>query len=297
MKTLRALIRRNVKLFFNDKGAFFTSLVTPLILIMLFITFLGEVYRDAFVSAIPEGVTVAKSLENAFVHGWLFSSLLGVCTVTISFCSNLLMVSDKVNGSRSDIDVSPVSPTVLSLSYYIASAISTLIICLVALVICFIIMAFSGWYLSAYDAIMTVFDTVLLVLFGTSLSSIINRFLSTQGQISAVGTIVSSVYGFICGAYMPISEFAPAIGTFISLLPGTYGTSLLHLHLMQGVYKELDGKIPSEAIEGLKTAFDAKPEFFGHNLNEGTMFAILIGSVIVLTTVYVLLCKKKAKKK
>lgn len=296
MKTLRALIRRNVKLFFNDKGAFFTSLITPLILIMLFITFLGEVYRDAFISSIPEGVTVAKSLENAFVNGWLFSSLLGVCTVTISFCSNLLMVSDKVNGSRSDLDVSPVSGTVLSLSYFIASAISTLIICLIALAVCFTIMASTGWYLSAYDAIMTVFDTVLLVLFGTSLSSIINHFLSTQGQISAVGTIVSSVYGFICGAYMPISEFAPAIRTFISLLPGTYGTSLLHLHLMQGVYTELDGKIPSEAIEGLKTAFDSKPEFFGHNLNEGTMFAILIGSVAVLTTVYVIICRKRIKK-
>ena len=296
MKTLRALIRRNVKLFFNDKGAFFTSLITPLVLIMLFITFLGEVYRDAFVSAIPEGVTVAKSLENAFVNGWLFSSLLGVCTVTISFCSNLLMVSDKVNGSRSDIDVSPVSPTVLSLSYFIASAISTLIICLVALTVCFTIMAFSGWYLTAYDAIMTIFDTVLLVLFGTSLSSIINHFLSTQGQISAVGTIVSSVYGFICGAYMPISEFAPAIRTFISLLPGTYGTSLLHLHLMQGVYKELDGKMPSEAIEGLKTAFDAKPDFFGHNLNEGAMFAILIGSVSLLIAAYILICRKRIRK-
>lgn len=296
MKTLRALIRRNVKLFFNDKGAFFTSLITPLILIMLFITFLGEVYRDAFASAIPEGVTISKSLENAFVNGWLFSSLLGVCTVTISFCSNLLMVQDKVNGSRSDIDVSPVSTTVLSLSYYAASAISTLIICFLALAVCFTIMAFTGWYLSFYDALMTVLDTVLLVLFGTSLSSIISHFLSTQGQMSAVGTIVSSVYGFICGAYMPISEFAPAIRTFISLLPGTYGTALLHLHLMQGVYKELDGKIPREAIEGLKTAFDAKPEFFGHNLSEGIMFAILIGSVIALTAVYVIICRKQTKK-
>ncbi len=296
MKTLRALIRRNVKLFFNDKGAFFTSLITPLILIMLFITFLGEVYRDAFASAIPEGVTIAKSLENAFVNGWLFSSLLGVSTVTVSFCSNLLMVSDKVNGSRNDLDVSPVSGTVLSLSYFIASAISTIIICIVALAVCFTIMAFTGWYLSAYDAVMTVIDTVLLVLFGTSLSSIINHFLSTQGQISAVGTIVSSTYGFICGAYMPISEFAPAIRTFISLLPGTYGTSLLHLHLMQGVYSELDGKIPNEAIEGLKTAFDAKPEFFGIDLTEGVMFAILIGSVAVLTTVYVMICRKRIRK-
>ena len=296
MKTMRALIRRNVKLFFSDKGTFFTSLITPLILIMLFITFLGEVYRDAFISAIPEGITVSKSLENAFVNGWLFSSLLGVSTVTVSFCSNLLSVSDKVNGSRTDLDVSPVSSTVLSLSYFIASAISTLIICLTALAVCFTIMAFSGWYLTAYDAIMTVVDTVLLVLFGTSLSSIITHFLSTQGQISAVGTVVSSTYGFICGAYMPISEFAPPIRAFISLLPGTYGTSLLHLHMMQGVYKELDGKIPKEAIEGLKSAFDAKPEFFGHDLREGTMLAIIVGSVALLITAYVIICRKQIKK-
>ncbi len=297
MKTARALIRRNVKLFFCDKGMFFTSMVTPLILIMLFITFLGEVYRDAFLSAIPEGMSLSKSLENAFVNGWLFSSLLGVCTVTVSFCSNLLMVQDKVNGSREDLNVSPVSSTVLSLSYFAASAISTLIICLSALAVCFTILAFTGWHLSLYDAVMTVLDTVLLVLFGTSLSSIISHFLTTQGQMSAVGTIVSSVYGFICGAYMPISEFAPAIRTFISLLPGTYGTSLLHLHLMQGVYSELDGKIPAEAIEGLKVAFDAKPEFFGTNLGEGAMLAILSGSVLALTTVYVLICRKKVRRK
>ena len=30
--------------------------------------------------------------------------------------------------------------------------------------------------------------------------------LTTQGQLSAVGTIVSAGYGFICGAYMPISN-------------------------------------------------------------------------------------------
>ncbi len=297
MKTARALIRRNVKIFFCDKGMFFNSMVTPLILIMLFITFLGEVYRQGFASAIPEGIRVAKSLENAFVNGWLFSSLLGVCTVTVSFCSNLLMVQDKVNGSRDDLNVSPVSPSTLSLSYFAASAISTSIICLIALAVCFVIMAFTGWYLSLYDVVMTVLDTILLVLFGTSLSSIISHFLTTQGQMSAVGTVVSSVYGFICGAYMPISEFSPAIRTLISFLPGTYGTSLLHLHLMQGVYSELDGKIPTESIEGLKAAFDAKPEFFDTALSEWTMVAILAGSVALLTAIYVIICRKKVKKK
>ena len=296
-KTTLSLIRRNVKLFFADKGMFFTSLVTPLILIMLFITFLGQVYHDAFRSAIPEGITVSGGLENAFVNGWLFSSLLGVCTVTVSFCSNLLMVQDKVNGSRGDLDVSPVPGSCLAVAYFAASAVSTLIICLTAIFICFGILAFTGWYLSVSDAVLAIIDTVLLVLFGTSLSSVISHFLSTQGQMSAVGTIISSVYGFICGAYMPISEFAPAIRNLISLLPGTYGTALLHRHFMNGVYRELDGIVPAPVLDGLKEAFDSKIALFGKIVPEWAMFLIIGLSVALLSTTYVIVSGRKTRRK
>ena len=40
MRTLTILIKRNVKLFFKDKGMFFTSLITPIILLVLYSTFL-----------------------------------------------------------------------------------------------------------------------------------------------------------------------------------------------------------------------------------------------------------------
>ena len=36
MTGLGALIRRNCKLFFKDKGMFFTSLITPVILLVLY---------------------------------------------------------------------------------------------------------------------------------------------------------------------------------------------------------------------------------------------------------------------
>ena len=48
MNDLKALIKRNTKLFFKDKGTFFTSLITPLILLFLYVCFLGNVYRDSF---------------------------------------------------------------------------------------------------------------------------------------------------------------------------------------------------------------------------------------------------------
>ena len=55
MRVLCALIKRNTRLFFKDKGMFFTSLITPVILLVLYATFLGNVYRDSFLSALPPG--------------------------------------------------------------------------------------------------------------------------------------------------------------------------------------------------------------------------------------------------
>ena len=40
MKTIAALIKRNVKMYFKDKGMFFSSLITPVILLVLYATFL-----------------------------------------------------------------------------------------------------------------------------------------------------------------------------------------------------------------------------------------------------------------
>ena len=66
MKKLYALIQRNCKLFFKDKGMFFTSLITPLILLVLYVTFLGKIYRDSFASAMPEGFSLPEKLITAW---------------------------------------------------------------------------------------------------------------------------------------------------------------------------------------------------------------------------------------
>lgn len=211
MHALSALIIRNIKLFFKDKGMFFASLITPVILLVLYATFLGGVYRDSFAAAMPEGFSVPEKLTGGMVGGQLFSSLLAVCCVTVAFCSNMLMVQDKVTGARSDLIISPVKGSVLAMSYYIATALTTLIVCLTAAFACFLYLIGTGWYLSVSDVLLILLDVFLLVMFGTALSSVINFFLSSQGQISAVGTVVSAGYGFICGAYMPISQFGAGL--------------------------------------------------------------------------------------
>lgn len=290
------LIKRNIKLFFKDKGMFFTSLITPGILLVLYVTFLGNVYRDMFTSGLPDTLNISESLIEGLVGSQLISSILAVSCVTVAFCSNFLMVQDKANGTIKDLTISPVKASALSLSYYIAAFMSTLIICFVATGICLIYVAIVGWYMSIADVCFLFIDIILLVLFGTILSSIINFFLSTQGQISAVGTIISAGYGFICGAYMPVSSFGEGLQKVISFLPGTYGTALIRNHSMRGALKEIENQgIPSGVVEELKNSLDCNLYFFENQVSIPAMYMVVGVAVIVLIGIYVLL-NKYAKK-
>lgn len=291
MTGLGALIKRNTKLYFKDKAMFFTSLITPVILLVLYATFLRNVYVDSFRSALDAaGVTVSEALINGCVGGQLVSSLLAVSCVTVAFCSNLLMIQDKVSGARHDLTVAPVKPGALALGYYISTLVSSLTVNLAAAAVSMGYLAFTGWYLSAGDVLLILLDVVLLVLFGTALSSCVSFPLSTNGQGSAVGTVVSAGYGFVCGAYMPMSNFPVALQKALSFLPGTYGTSLLHNHWMRGALDEMGSRgVPSQVIDAIRDGIDCNIYFSGKAVSEPAMFLIVAGSVLVVTAIYILI--------
>lgn len=297
-KTFAILTKRNIKMFFKDKGMFFTSLITPMILLVLYVTFLGNVYEESFSENIAKGFTVSSDLIKGTVSGELISSLLAVSCVTVAFCSNLLMVNDKVNHVNIDFMVTPIKKSVLALSYFVATLLTTLIISYSALALSLGYIAITKWYLSFGDVMLIIVDVFLLTAFGTALSSVVNVFLKTSGQASAVGTIVSAGYGFLCGAYMPISSFSGGLQKAMMFLPGTYGTSLIRNHCLAGVYRQMENDgFPAEAIEKIKDSIDCNIYFFGEKVDIGSMYLVMIIIIILLILAYVLIniLKKKGK--
>ena len=288
MRRFLKLVKRNVTMFFKDKGLFFTSLITPLILLVLYGTFLANVFKDSYRSAVPEGFVVAEKLLSGLVAGQLAASLLAVSCVTVAFCSNMLVVQDKISGVRKDFLISPVRPHILALSYFSASFLCTLLVCFVAAALCFAYSAIVGWYYSVADVFLILFDVVLLTLFGTLLSSIVNGFLTSQGQLSAVGTIVSSVYGFICGAYMPIASFGSGLQKVLSFLPTTYATVLVKNHTMRGALSAYaDSGVPQEIVEQIRKYNDLDFAFFGHSVKLGAVYLVVCGTVALLLIAFV----------
>ena len=76
----------------------------------------------------------------------------------------------------------------------------------------------------------------------------------------------------------------------LSFLPGTYGTSLLRNHALNGVFKEMgNAGFPNDVVEMIRDSVDCNLYFFGNKVSLGAMYIILGGSVLLLISIYIIL--------
>ena len=74
IRKLWALVVRNMKCYFKDKFLFFVSLITPMILLLLFVTFLRAVYISSFEGIFEQfGFTASDKIINGLAGSWLLS--------------------------------------------------------------------------------------------------------------------------------------------------------------------------------------------------------------------------------
>lgn len=298
-KKFCALVSRNIKCYFKDKFLFFVSLITPMILLVLFATFLRSVYISSFdLIFLQFGFFPAdKRIEEGLAGAWLLSSILSVSSVTVAVCSNAVMINDKIEKSLNDFLVTPVKGVTLSLSYFVANFIVTAIIMLVVLLIGFIYLAAVGWYIPAANVALIFADILCCVLFGTLLAGVFESFISTQGGLSALSTLVSSLYGFICGAYMPLSQFAEGIRNFLCCLPGTYSVGIVRNHFMSGYVEKLGELGLNEyGQKALMDGFDGNLYCGGTQVPVWAMYAIVLVTCALLLVAYAAIVIIKNKK-
>ena len=290
------MLGRNIKVYFKDKLTFVFSLMTPIILVVLFLLFLKGVYEDSLVNSIPEGFELSQKMIDAFTGSWLFSSIMTTSCITVAFCSNM-RIDDKLKKTLRGFEIAPIDRFSLSLSYTVSNFITTLLICVIVLIISLIYLAIAGWYLSFGDIMLIIVNTVLTVMMGSLFISLVGRLINSQGALSGVCTLVSSMYGFLCGAYMPISSMGKGIQNFVGFIPGTYSTVIFRKAYMGGILDEMSKTIPKQAVDAIGEGFDCEYYFFDNKVATGTLFAVVIVTIVVLLVAYLALNIKIRRKK
>ena len=222
--------------------------------------------------------------------------MLATSCITVAFCSGIAVL-DKINGTDVDFAVAPVGKTTLQVAYVLANLLSTLIVCLVLFAVGLIYLACVGFFLGPADIVLIVADIVVTSLFGTLIANIVWLFTRSQGVVSGVCTLMSAMYGFICGAYMPIYTMGSAMRHVTAFLPGTYSTVLFRQLFLRGALDEMRETLPAEAVDAISKNFDCEISFFGTDVPTGAMFLIVLASAAVAFAALVVLARIKARKK
>lgn len=284
------LIRRGLKMYLSDKMAVFLSILSPLIILFLYLMFLGDIQYDSVMSKL-DGLAVSDDAVHAFIDGWMMAGALAVSCITVSFCAQYLMINDREGGAVQDMLTSPIKRGVLSVSYFVVNLVITAVIVGIITVLALIYLAATGWYLSGADVGKLIGMLLLSVISASLITTIVCMLFRTQSAQGGASGILSAVIGFFIGAYMPISIFPKAIQYFVLFLPGTYSAGVLRNVFMRGAMESILADVPAPAVEpvrqGLMESFSMQMDAFGNTIYEKEMWIIFACTLVLFVAAYV----------
>ena len=277
--------RRNLKIFLKDKANIFFSLLSPLIVLALYVLFLGRTQSDGMLEALGQaGIAGAAAEEavRAFCDGWMLAGCLSCACITVPMCACGIMVQDKRRGVWADLLASPVPRWVPSAAYFLSVLAAGLAIAGAVLAVGFVWLAASGsWYLSAADVFGCIGVLALSVLSSSAFLILVVSFMRSEGAFTGLNVIVGTVIGFFIGAYMPVSYFPKGIQYLTLFIPGSYSAGLFRNFVMGGALGNISETVSQGFAEGLIKEYSFTFDFFGAEIAPPAMAAVLAAAAVL----------------
>lgn len=282
-----SFVSRNLKVFFRDKMAVFFSLLAVLIVLGLYIFFLGDVWVDSF-----PNIKGVKNLMNC----WIIAGLIGVTSVTANMGAFGTMIEDKSKNKIKDFYVSPIKKSKIVGGYIISSFIVGSMMSVVTLIISQIYLVYSGIDVLNFKELAEVFLIILMTsLSNSAMILFIVSLFSSEKAFSTASTIVGTLIGFITGIYLPISMLPDSVQIIVKLFPTSHGISILRQIFMK---KQMDisfADVPTNYINEFKESMGVVYYINDKLVSNTTSVFILIASTIIFFFLAVLILYKKKK--
>ncbi len=294
IRSFMGLTKRNMLVFFTDKGTLFFSMLTPMIILLLYILFL----KNNLLSSLQDAATGLGSLISAndmdqFVNSLLLTGIISSALITIPYNALEIMVRDREDRVDLDMLSTPVKRFEIILSYFCASVVSAFMQTMIVLTFGITVLSMMGdMYLAAGDVAKLVLSVLLGTISSTAVFMVVMMIFKSMGTCGAFMGILSAISGFVIGAYMPLSQFSRSIQNVCNLVPATGITVLIRNYLTGGILRHMN-----ECIGGLDGGafMEAMLDVFSYNTVVGgeiwtlnlTWIYVIISTVIFLGVVRV----------
>jgi multidrug/hemolysin transport system permease protein len=274
------LIKRNLLLFFRDKGNVFFSLLAVLIILGLYVLFLGSMME----ANLREALGFDSDKIGVVMAGLTLAGMVAAASVTSCLGALNISVADKTNAAK-DFFTSPVSRGKLTLSYVLGSAVVGIIMTLTALLLSELyIIANGGASPGPADCARLLLTAFLSVLCGNAMVFFIIIFVKSQSAFTALSTVIGTLIGFLIGVYIPIGQLPTGVQWLIKCFPMTHAASMFRQILADGELATLFANAPAETLTGFRETFGVTLAFGGFTSNFWFSALILATTTVIFYT-------------
>lgn len=306
MKGFLGLTGRNLLLFFKDKQSVVFSLLTSIIVLVLYLLFLKSSFVDSMngILSSNEGLSLFITADeiDMFANLVLLTGILGSAMITVPYNCLTTLVKDRENRVDYDVLATPIKRGQIVLAYFTSAALSSIILNMIILSIGLLVLSLSGSLYLGASGIIAAYGVVALgSVSATAVFMIIILFFKSSRASGAFFGILSAASGFVIGAYVPISQFSDSVQTVCNLFPASHVTMLLRNALMNGILDHMDASL--NGVDGgaftkaMRDAFSFKAKLFGSTLEMGSMLLYVLLGIAVCLAVQVVVYSKSYKKK
>lgn len=280
MSEIRAMTKRNLLIYFRDRGTVFFSVLSALITLIVMVVFLGSTSSSGLLEALNQygSGTAEENAKNAswLVQLWIMGGILGINSVTVSMTAISAMVQDEEQGRLRAFYVTPASRLNLSLGYILSAWCSGMVICLITLAAGEVYFALKGDLMLGMTDIAALTGVIALNVFVFSaIGYLIALFVHTGGAWSGLLTVIGTLVGFVGGTYIPVGSMSEWLQNTVKFLPVIHGTALMRRICTRAAAKTVFAGMPDEVQ---KIFF----EEMGVILQNGTEEISITGHILIL---------------
>ena len=306
MKKFIGLTKRNLLIFFKDKQSIVFSLLTSIIVFVLYLFFLKGSFVDAIKAALneAEGLSALVAVEDIEMYSnlTLLVGILGSAMITVPFNCLTTVVRDRENRIDYDILATPIRRWQIVLSYFVAATLSAIILTGMILTVGLLILGSQGDLHMGLEDILKAYGVVAIgSVSATALFMIVVLFFKSSSASGAFFGILSAEAGFVIGAYIPISQFSTGVQTFCNIFPASQITIILRNVLLNGTLDSINDSIGGVDngmfVETIKDLFSFQACMFGRSMDVNEMMSYILVAILLSIVGMIFLYSKNYKKR
>lgn len=303
MRGFVGFTKRNLLIYFKDFQTVVFSMLTSIIVFLLYMFFI----KDSYVNAVEESLDGLESFVQSgdtdmFANILLLVGVLGSALITVPFNCLSTIVKDKEQRIDYDICATPLKRWQIVLSYFTAATLSAFIMTSAILTVALIILTSKG---DTYIGMQQLPMAYGLILAGsvsaTAFFMIVVLFFKSTSASGSFFGILSAASGFVIGAYIPVSQFSSEIRTLCNAFPASHITILFRNVLLSGVLEHIDtgleGRDGGEFLGGIKEFLTFRADMFGKTIDYKTTIIYITGFTILSICVMIIMYANTYKRK